>query len=489
MPLSILRKLDVRFIGPLFRHQTRGYLNMLWQSLPTFRNARPYLSMIVPTYNVAPYIEDFLNSIIAQDSPLLDLELIFVDDGSTDVTPQILADWAARYPKLIRTIRQENQGLSAARNAGLTLARGKWVSFPDPDDFLHPSYLRHSRNALIAFHLKPLLAVCTNLILYFEDIQETQDKHPLRTRFRRPVTHVNTSKMKEFIHLSAASIWLRKSTIDRLGIKFEGHNWGSFEDAHFINRIFIAEQNKTVTFISDAKYFYRKRSDQSSRVDISKVKKSYYIDQLRDGTLSLAQISQKNLGLVPEFIQRTMLYEVFYHFKFLLKNNDLREQVLSSSEQSEMLSITAKNFDYIDAETIENFHLAGCHEEHKVALLAIFKNTRKTLQSVYVTRQSKHTKRMDFSWYCGADDDFSPTVSVNGQNVECIPTLAQTVRIFKQTYFSKKQISLELKADDHIEFFFNDVRAKIKSGPKTLGSKVPVRVLLRVTCPPRLPHS
>jgi glycosyltransferase involved in cell wall biosynthesis len=437
--------------------------------------------MIVPTYNVAPYIDDFIDSIVAQDSSAFDLELIFVDDGSTDTTPKILAGWGERYPDLIRIIRQENQGLSAARNTGLTLARGKWVSFPDPDDFLHPSYLRHSRNALIAFHLKPLLAVCTNLIFYFEDIQETQDKHPLRTRFRRPVTHVNTSKMKDFIHLSAASIWLRKSTIDRLGIKFEGHNWGSFEDAHFINRIFIAEQNKTVTFIRDAKYFYRKRSDQSSRVDISKVKKSYYIDQLRDGTLSLAQISQKNLGIVPEFIQRTMLYEVFYHFKFLLKNSDLGEQVLSSREQSEMLSIATKNFDYIDAETIENFHLAGCHEEHKVALLAMFKTKRKTLQTVYVSRQFKHTKHMDFSWYCGADDDFSPIVLVNGENVECIPKLAKTVRIFKQTYFSKKQVSLELNANDHIEFFFNNVRAKIKSGSKTLGSKVAVKVLLRHT--------
>jgi glycosyltransferase involved in cell wall biosynthesis len=95
----------------------------------------PRLSLILPVYNVAAYLPACLARLAAL-TPAAD-EIIAVDDGSTDSCPAILADWQARLPRM-RVIRQENGGLSAARNTGLRYATGKWLAFVDSDDLVLP---------------------------------------------------------------------------------------------------------------------------------------------------------------------------------------------------------------------------------------------------------------------------------------------------------------------------------------------------------------
>ena len=96
----------------------------------------PLLSVVLPVYNVAPYLRQCLDSLVAQSRP--PDEIIAVDDGATDDCPEILADYARRMPTL-RIIRQVNGGLSVARNTGIAQARGKYLAFLDSDDFAAPS--------------------------------------------------------------------------------------------------------------------------------------------------------------------------------------------------------------------------------------------------------------------------------------------------------------------------------------------------------------
>lgn len=91
------------------------------------------LSMIVPVYNTQDYLRECLDSLVAQT--WADIEIICVDDGSTDASAQILGEYG-RLDERIQIIRQENRGLSAARNAGLKAASGEYVGFVDSDDVL-----------------------------------------------------------------------------------------------------------------------------------------------------------------------------------------------------------------------------------------------------------------------------------------------------------------------------------------------------------------
>ena len=99
--------------------------------------ASPRLSIVIPAYNVAEYILPAVNS--ALDQTYADLEVIVVDDGSTDETPALLAQLSRmRQDERLRIVRQVNGGLSAARNTGIREARGEYIGFLDGDDLWLP---------------------------------------------------------------------------------------------------------------------------------------------------------------------------------------------------------------------------------------------------------------------------------------------------------------------------------------------------------------
>ena len=97
-----------------------------------------FLSFVVPVYNAAQYLPECLDSLLAQD--ISDYEIICVNDGSTDTSPEILGQYAAQHGN-IRVINKENGGVVSARNAGLSAAQGDYIWFVDADDFLLPNIL------------------------------------------------------------------------------------------------------------------------------------------------------------------------------------------------------------------------------------------------------------------------------------------------------------------------------------------------------------
>lgn len=100
------------------------------------------VSVVVPTYNRARFIEEAVESILAQSLP--PLEVIIVDDGSTDDTANV----CARFHEPVRYIRRQNEGAAAARNAGIRAATGDWVAFCDSDDLWKPRKLQLQMAAL-----------------------------------------------------------------------------------------------------------------------------------------------------------------------------------------------------------------------------------------------------------------------------------------------------------------------------------------------------
>ncbi|VEW12931.1 Chondroitin polymerase [Moraxella caviae] len=110
----------------------------------------------MPVYNTCEYLSQCLESIIAQD---IDKEIIAIDDGSTDGSGEVLAQFAERYD-FIKIISQENKGVSAARNAGIKAAAGRYVYFVDSDDYLLPNLHFADYLAVMDKEQAPVLCGC-----------------------------------------------------------------------------------------------------------------------------------------------------------------------------------------------------------------------------------------------------------------------------------------------------------------------------------------
>ena len=121
------------------------------------------ISLIIPVYNAEKYISDAIESVLQQ--PLKDIEIILVDDGSTDNSQEICRKYEKEYSN-VRYIKQENKGASVARNVGMNLAEGKYVMFLDADDRLVPDSLNTQMEQILKEDAD--IIACSNYFSNFE---------------------------------------------------------------------------------------------------------------------------------------------------------------------------------------------------------------------------------------------------------------------------------------------------------------------------------
>lgn len=108
---------------------------------------QPVVSIIIPVYNSERYLAQTLDSVLAVSPPLADMEVVLVDDGSTDRSLEIARDYAARYG-FIRVLEQPNAGPVRARNNAVEHARGRYIFPLDSDDLLVPDFLAEAVGVL-----------------------------------------------------------------------------------------------------------------------------------------------------------------------------------------------------------------------------------------------------------------------------------------------------------------------------------------------------
>jgi len=126
-------------------------------------NSKPLISVIIPTFNSASFVADAVASALEQTYP--PLEVIVIDDGSTDNTQEILAP----HWNVIRYVKQPNAGAAAARNRGLDIAKGDWVAFLDSDDVWLPEKLEKQAACIQAHCDSALVCVFSRYFVFGDD--------------------------------------------------------------------------------------------------------------------------------------------------------------------------------------------------------------------------------------------------------------------------------------------------------------------------------
>lgn len=207
------------------------------------------ISVIVPVYNGEHYLKEALASLASQTFE--DFECICVDDGSTDASPDIVNE-IARVDKRFRLVRQANQGVAAARNSGLSRAKGEFVSFLDQDDMLTPN----------AFEMQYKILAESGVDVVASGIQEIDGsfKASDRTVFDTNHTAVSYTPFEDFFNLHGGNCvdvdaWgkmYRRRAIE--GILFPVGVFGA-DDYVFSYRVF--SRISSYAHIDDRLYLYR----------------------------------------------------------------------------------------------------------------------------------------------------------------------------------------------------------------------------------------
>lgn len=342
-------------------------------------------SVISPVYNVEKYLDAFFESVTTQTLDFKSrIELIMVDDGSTDRSAKIIKRWQKKFPANIRYIHQANGGLSSARNRGLKEVSHEWITFTDPDDFVDRAYFSEVDRA-IRKHGEGLALVSCNLIFHDDATGKDANTHALRHRFAEGERVVPADNLGRFIQLSANSAFFRKSTIASAKLEFDGRVRPSFEDAHLVGRYLLHEHGKFAVFLPQAKYFYRKRADQSSLVDKAKTHPEWYGDQLRYGCLGLLRATQRPDGIVPQQVQTTVLYELSWRFLHIVDQPEV-VSFLSVEQRRAFHDLLGEIFALIEVRTITDYDISDLAFVHRVGILNLFKDADPAKQIVEVTK-------------------------------------------------------------------------------------------------------
>ncbi|SMC25026.1 Glycosyl transferase family 2 [Desulfacinum hydrothermale DSM 13146] len=162
------------------------------------------VSVIIPTHNRAHMVREAVDSVLAQEG--VRMEIIVVDDGSTDETPEVLAPYRDR----ILVIRQSNRGVSAARNRGVQAARGQWIAFLDSDDLWLPGKLRAQ---LDFFAAHPRWLICQTEEVW---IRNGRRWNPKRYH-AKPSGHC-FDRLLERCLISPSAVMLHRSLLEQVGL-------------------------------------------------------------------------------------------------------------------------------------------------------------------------------------------------------------------------------------------------------------------------------
>lgn len=260
------------------------------------------ISVIVPVYNVKDYLVDCLDSILNQSYK--DLEIILVDDGSTDGSDAICDAYEDKDER-IRVIHQENRSLSVARNVGMSVAKGEYIAFVDSDDALELDMYEKLHSAITASNAD--IAICGFHQFSEDRIDYYQTTNALNREIDGKI--LESVCFFQYIDTFRFMVWNKLYRTDALrGIEFIPRQ--IHQDIHFQN--LVMQGNNKICYLNEGLYKYRVN---------------------RQGSTNTKKFKTTRLGFIEEFASileylnsenRMEAYDAFWRYAFRYYFNESR---------------------------------------------------------------------------------------------------------------------------------------------------------------------
>lgn len=240
----------------------RGYVEIKEGCVESQKKARPLVSVIVPIFNTERYLDQALNSI--ENQTLLDLEIICVNDGSTDGSLAIIQEHA-RYDERIRLIDKPNGGYGSACNRGLEEATGKWITIMEPDDWIESGMYKDMLTFAARFKVVPdVIKTPYWRILESDTPREIRINCSYRGRIRPARQPFVVAEQTHLLthHPSIWSALYRASFLKQNNIRFHEIPGAGWADNPFLIETLCTAQN--IVYLDTPYYCYREETPEKA---------------------------------------------------------------------------------------------------------------------------------------------------------------------------------------------------------------------------------
>ncbi len=256
-------------------------------------NGKVTITVVVPVYMVEEYLADCINSILAQSYK--DFELLLVDDGSTDRSGKICDEYATKDSR-IKVIHKENGGLSDARNTGIELATGEYITFIDSDDIVSNDYLKCLYDAAIKYNADIVQGVLTTFYSRMDSNSLDRRNHEYNVR-----VFDKRNAIRDYLiyrtHFSNSTVKLFNiSLFDDIRFPI-----GKYSEDEYTTYRLVLKANRTVCL---PRYIYYYRLRQGSIVRSYSEKRFEVCDEVPE--LIHKALEKQGYSLVPELNYKNM---------------------------------------------------------------------------------------------------------------------------------------------------------------------------------------
>ena len=372
-------------------------------------------SVVMSVYNTSEYLSTSIDSVINQTLDFEDnVQLIIVDDKSTDNSREIITDYFNKYPRNIKVIfLDENKGWANARNVGIEQANGKYVTFLDSDDYFE----KDAFEKVLSFFDKHYLE--TDIISIPTYFFEREKKSDILNTEVSTNKIVNLEEEPNTILLQVSGGFFRKDVFTKF--RFQTNN-SEYVDAMMVNKVLL--EKKKLGVVSNTTYYRRTSMKNPLTADKSTQKHEHFIEHLDSFFIKIINYSMDTEGKVPKFIQ----YMIAYNLQGMLKQKELIFE--SKSNYDKFYEKLHYVLDFIDVETItENEHI-----------------TPDDLKSfyVYMKNNEKHFEVEAKNVIIKSDEIIIDDLSKHDLSIDIIKIKKDIIYIsgFLNSNFDKKNISI-----------------------------------------------
>ncbi|KAA8442509.1 glycosyltransferase [Weissella paramesenteroides] len=309
--ISIIHSKGTRYQKSFFKPKNGRFITFY----PNIVEYKYKFSIIMAVYNVEKFIEDSILSVLRQTEK--SFQLILVNDGTPDSSGQIAKEYSEEYTNIVY-LEEENKGVSAARNLGMSVAEGEFWNFMDPDDVISENTLEE-----VYKFFKPRKHITDVVAIPIKFFGDKTGDHPLNKKFQRGKRIINLlSANQSDIDLSLSASFVRREAIENL---YLDTSLKISEDLLLLNTILL--DKLTLGVVDGVTYNYRRVNNFGA---ISKTQSEMNFDDTKQRFLVYERIIKESIrkyGSVIRFIQQVVLYDLSWQLK--------SEQLINDSKLSQ----------------------------------------------------------------------------------------------------------------------------------------------------------